>query len=315
MLFSVFKSRKSVQRKEEKPLHDFSDYVRLLTDELKANGQERTARAYQSVRNSFLFFSQRKQFLEEIDSQLIKRYETFLRKNNKLPNTISFYMRNLRAILNKAKKSNLIPRSQECSFEEVYTGVDKTTKRAVKKGVIHKLESLDLSAKKTLQLSQHLFMFSFYTRGMSFVDIAYLRKTDIKDGVIRYRRRKTGQWLEIKITPEISRIIHYYKRETAGSEYLLPILSSRSSRSRREYEHALKTHNNRLERISKLLDLKSPLTSYVARHSWATIAKELHIPVSVISEGLGHNSEKTTQIYLASFDNAVLHRANAKVIA
>ncbi len=315
MLFSRFRPQKEDKKEEEELLY-FSDFVAVLVEEMKMNDRERTARAYQTVCNVFLSFNEKKDLrLKEIDSQLIKRYEAYLRRNDKRPNTISFYMRNLRAILNKAKKAKLIPRDQDCSFEDVYTGIDKTIKRAIKKDVIHKLSRLDLSGKKNLELSQHLFMFSFYTRGMSFIDMAFLRKIDLNDGIIRYRRHKTGQWLEIKITSEISGIINCYKEATRCSEYLLPIISGSSSSVRVEYENALKTHNNRLYHISKMLNLKIRLTSYVARHSWATIAKELNIPLSVISEGLGHNSEKTTQIYLASFDHTVLHRANAKVIA
>jgi integrase len=238
----------------------------------------------------------------------------YLRNEGKCPNTTSFYLRNLRSLFNKARKAKLILQEQDCSFEEVYTGIDKTVKRAVKKEVITKLAELKLLKNKGLRLSQQLFMFSFYTRGMSFIDMAFLKKTDLKDGIIRYRRKKTGQWLEIKATSEIMKIINLYKEETRDSKYLLPILKSGKSQ-RLTYESALRSHNNHLKRISEMLNLEIPLTSYVARHSWATIAKDKNIPLSVISESLGHDSQQTTQIYLASFDHALLHEANRKVIS
>jgi integrase len=316
MLFAKLKLKRLVKKREAKRAYYFGDFVKSLAGEMKVSGQERTGKAYQTVCNSFLSFNEgRNVKLEEIDSRSVKRYEVYLRKNGKQPNTISFYMRNFRAILNKARKAGLLSKDQEYSFEDVYTGIDETAKRAVKKEIIHKFSGLDLSLKKGLKLSQDIFMFSFYTRGMSFIDMAFLKKSDVKNGVIRYRRHKTGRWLEIKVIPEISGIIDNYTNETKQTEYLLPIIKGKSRDSRREYETALKTHNNRLKCISELLKLKVRLTSYVARHSWATIAKDLNIPLPVISEGLGHNSPQTTQIYLASFDSAVLHRANAKVIA
>lgn len=292
------------------------DFVTMQMEGLKQAGQERTARAYLSTWNCLVRFNQGNDLLlTDLNSELIKHFESYLKRNGKQPNTISFYMRNIRSLYNKARKSNPGLKMHECCFDEVYTGVDKTAKRAVKKTVIDKLALLDLSSHPGLLLSQQLFLFSFYTRGMSFVDMAFLKKSDVKDGIIRYRRQKTGRALEVKVTPEIARIINQYKPMMKKSPYLLPIILDSDLSNRLQYESALKTHNNRLKKLSELIHLQTPVTSYVARHSWATIAKERNIPIAVISEGLGHNSQQTTMIYLASFDSAVLHKANAKVIA
>lgn len=123
------------------------------------------------------------------------------------------------------------------------------------------------------------------------------------------------QIFPVRLTYEITKIFSFYKAETKDSPYLLPIIENIETDARLQYESALRTYNNRLQRISKILKLNTSLTSYTARHSWATIAKSKNIPISVISEGLGHNSQQTTQIYLASFDNLTLHKANLKVIS
>ena len=97
------------------------------------------------------------------------------------------------------------------------------------------------------------------------------------------------------------------------SPYLLPILQSPYD-NRNQYKNVLYRTNKSLKEIAKMVGLSIPLTLYVARHSWASIAKSKNIPISVISEGMGHNSEMTTQIYLASLDNAVVDRANAQIL-
>lgn len=293
-----------------------SNFVEELITELDLNHQQRTGRAYRSMLNSFIEFNEgRDILLSRLDNVVVKRFEMHLKNKDKSLNTISFYMRNLRAVYNKAVKMHLIARCDYSPFDNVYTGIEKTSKRAIKKNSIDKFFELNLDFDKNMNKAKHLFIFSFCSRGMSFIDMAFLKKTDITGGYIKYRRSKTKQLLEIKITEEIAKIISLYKEEMKASPYLLPIIENPEADTRLQYESALRTYNNRLERISRILKLSTPLTSYVARHSWATIAKSKNIPLSVISEGLGHNSPQTTQIYLASFDNLTLHKANLKVIS
>lgn len=293
-----------------------SDYVEIETQELQINRQYRTARAYRSMLNCFVAFNKGDDILlSKIDNAMVKRFEMFLKKEGKSLNTISFYIRNLRAVYNKACKELLVPRPVANPFDNTFIGIERTTKRAVQEHIIKKIANLDLKHDAGLEFAQQLFMFSFYARGMSFVDIAYLKKKNIKDGHIAYRRHKTGQLLKIRLTDKIISIIKRNESKTEGSEYLLPIILSKKIEDRLQYESALRTYNNRLAKISILLGLDNILTSYVARHSWATIAKNKNIPLPVISESLGHNSVQTTQIYLASFNSATLHKANMKVIS
>lgn len=302
--------------KKENNILLLSSFIDELVAELNLNNQKRTARAYQSMFNRFMKFNDNKDILlSKIDNIIVKRFEMYLINNNKSLNTISFYMRNLRAVYNKAIKMRIITRPDYSPFDNVYTGIEKTSKRAIKKSSIEKLFELDLSSDKNMNKAKFLFIFSFCTRGMVFIDMAFLKKTDIIDGYIKYRRSKTKQLLEVRLTDEITKIFSFYKAETKDSPYLLPIIENIETDARLQYESALRTYNNRLQRISKILKLNTSLTSYTARHSWATIAKSKNIPISVISEGLGHNSQQTTQIYLASFDNLTLHKANLKVIS
>ena len=155
-------------------------------------------------------------------------------------------------------------------------------------------------------------MFSFYTRGMSFIDMAFLRCDDLRGGVLRYFRRKTGQELCIRWEPDMQAIVDRYPER--HGDFLLPILSGPEKDYRRQYKQAITKTNRDLANISHLLGLSIPITTYVARHSWASIAYSKSVPVALISEGMGHDSEHTTRIYLASVSNSGVDRANRKIL-
>lgn len=160
--------------------------------------------------------------------------------------------------------------------------------------------------------ARNMFMMSFYLRGMSFIDMAFLRKSDLKNGYLTYRRRKTGQRLIIKWTAEMQAILAKYPENK--SNYLLPIIKSPDTNEQSAYRNVGYSINQRLKAIARMLGINIPLTMYVARHSWASAAKAKGIPVSVISEGMGHDSEATTQIYLASLDTSVVDSANSIIL-
>ena len=270
--------------------------------------------------------------LDGITSDMMLMYEAYLKARGVRMNTISFYMRNLRAVYNRAVEKGLT--SQNNPFRHVYTGVDKTVKRSIPIKAIKALKELDLSMKPTLDFARDMFMFSFYTRGMSFVDMAYLKKTDLQNGILTYRRRKTGQELTIKWEKCMAEIIAKYP--DSKTDFLLPIIkekgNGRNSEShqaclngrvvtdegeaneRRQYDNALHLVNYRLKEVSTTLKLQRPLTIYVARHYWASAAKAKNVPLSVISEGMGHDSEATTQIYLASLETSVVDKANKMIL-
>ncbi len=291
-----------------------SSYVYRLSKELNANKQERTARGYVSTLDAIIRFTKNTNLtFEQLTPRIIKQFENDMRIKGKTLNTISFYMRNLRAIYNKAIKDGVAQPKLINPFEQVYTGVQVTKKRALTKEQMKKIVECQ-PREKELLFAQSLFLFSFYLRGMAFVDMAFLKKTDLRDGVISYKRKKTSQLLEIKVTPAVQQILDRYKEETRNSSYLLPIILPGYGPDRLQYESALRVQNKRLKEFAKRCGIKSNLSTHVARHSWATLAKEANLPLPVISEGLGHSSQKTTAIYLASFDRSVLDYANEEVM-
>ncbi|MDR4058476.1 site-specific integrase [Phocaeicola sp.] len=243
--------------------------------------------------------------------QVIADYNAFLVQRGMVRNSISFYMRIMRAVYNKAVRQKLVEQSHP--FTEVYTGIDRTRKRAVSESVISQLYKLNLAEGTPLALARDIFIFSYCTRGMAFVDIAYLKRENIQNGVICYARRKTGQLLSVRIEPSIQRIIDRYS--SALSPYVFPILTSTETKpAYEEYQVAINNHNRQLRRLSKMLPAGCKLTSYTSRHSWATAARNHNVPISVISAGMGHTSEQTTQIYLTMLENSVIDDANQGLI-
>lgn len=291
--------------------HTLFHFMATIIRQLRQRGKYRTSETYQATLRSFTHFRGKEDVrLSQISSELMVSYETWLSNHGLTKNTSSFYLRILRATYNRAVEQGLT--ADHHPFRHVYTGVDKTMKRAIPTKAIKKIKQLDLSANPTLDLARDLFLFSFYTRGMSFIDMAYLRKTDLSHGILTYRRRKTSQQLIIKWERCMQEITDKHPSET-DSPYLLPILDHRKD-NHRQYRNIITRTNRHLKEIAKRINLPVPLTLYVARHSWASIAHSKHIPLSVISEGMGHNSERTTRIYLASLDNSVVDRANAMIL-
>ncbi len=288
----------------------FTVFTGHIIAHLRKMGKDRTAGTYTSAMNSFMTFRKDKRtFLNDMTDEEMQLYQSWLRGNGCGRNTVSFYMRILRAIYNRGVEKGLIDEGHP--FRHVFTGNEKTKKRAVSISVIRKIKELDLpERRKSLRFARDIFLFSFYTRGMSFVDIAYLKKDNIRNGFLVYRRRKTGQQLTMKWEPAMKKIAERYESE---SEYIFPIVSGGGD-DRRKYNSAMVRVNTALKKIGNMLHLPEPLAMYVARHSWATAARVSNIPISVISEGLGHDSEETTQIYLASIESSVVDKANSRII-
>ena len=243
---------------------------------------------------------------------LVERYDLYLLNRGLKRNSMSFYMRILRSVYNKAVRQRLV--LQTNPFANVYTGVDVTRKRAVQPQILSIISRLDLSDKPALQFARDLFLFSFYARGMAFVDMAFLKKSSISSNVLCYTRRKTGQRLSVKIEPCMQKIIERYN--VSDSEFLFPILvSDIYSKSYQQYRKAVNRYNANLKKLSKYAELDVSLTSYVARHSWATMAQNSNVPISVISAALGHTTEQTTRIYLSAIDSSKIDEANSRIIS
>lgn len=286
--------------------HEYSlfNYMESMIIKLKHNGKTRTSETYKATLNSFKKFRNGEDIiLDAITSETMEAYEAWHRNRGVAPNSISFYTRILRAVYNRAVEDDTIENRNP--FRHVYTGIDKTVKRALPLPTIKKIKSLDLILTPALDFTRDMFMMSFYLRGMSFIDMAFLKKTDLRNGIVIYRRRKTGQLLSIQWTKEMQQILDKYPENQ--SDYLLPIIRNAGTNERCTYRNV----GYNIKHIAQMVGIEIPLTLYVARHSWASAAKTKGIPLSVISEGLGHENEATTRIYL---DTAVVNRANALIL-
>ena len=268
-----------------------------------------TAAAYKSTHSSLQKYLGGKDVrASEINPMFVRKYEEFLRKQQVSDNTIAFYMRNLRTIYNNILQDGF-PSVGESPFKATRTTVHKTVKRALsKKNMVLLVHCTFSPSEPLLEFARDIFLFSFYTRGMSLVDIVFLRKEHIFDNAIHYVRHKSSQPLRIPITEPLAALIAKYDND---SPYIFPILRDDAPFSHYDqYRSALARINRNLKRVGLKLGLTTPLTTYVARHTWATLAKQCGAPVAVISEGLGHASEKITHIYLKEFDSDVLDRIN-----
>lgn len=290
----------------------FVAYAGRLIETLKA-ARKPVAEKYGLALNKFIkFYGENEVPFSAITPQLMSAFECWMR-SGVVRNTSSFYMRSLHAIYNRALADGLAAPGTN-PFLRVYTGVDKTKKRALTPELIKRIKHCDLSGNRRMAFARDVFMLSFYLRGMSFVDMAYLRRSDVRGGSLSYCRRKTGQPIIIKWLPEMEAIVNRHAAECIG-DFLLPIVSSADFEvSRNQYKAGLRKVNRWLAKLGEELGLPVKLTTYVARHSWASTAQARRVPLSVISRCLGHDSEKTTLIYLASIETSELDDANDLVI-
>lgn len=290
------------------------DFIKIMHNaacEKRQQGKMKTAASYQTATDAFSYFLAKQQHLSAIDIKyidciLISQFEQYLLYSRGVSrNTSSAYMRPLKATYNHWVKKGICINKNP--FDSVFTGIDKTHKRAVSPTIIQELIQLDLPINKGLKLSRDIFLFSFFTRGMAFIDIAHLTHSHIVNNRIIYNRHKTNKLLSIKIEPIIGNLIRQYT--DSSRKHIFPLFKD-DIFSWQHYDSALRLHNRNLHQLSKLLKLESPLTSYVARHSWATHALHKQIPTRIISEALGHSREETTTIYLASLNPEQIDDAN-----
>lgn len=318
-----------------KPIHQlrknknsFVRFVDYLSQEQNALGKYRTARAYQSMKRCLLKFNKGYDFLlDDIQASFIQSLEKELQQKGLTLNTISFYLRNLRAVHNKAIHMGYVDAKTVSVFKGTFTGVEVTKKRALSKDEIQTLINFDISIGTStkfpttqkqiaeLELTRDMFAFSFLARGMSFVDTVLVRRDSFKGDVLTYFRHKTKQKLEIIITHPLRQIINKYLKQNNSSPYLFPVIR-RAERidGYKDYLYGLQKQNRNLKILANQAQIFKPVTTHVSRHSWATIAKKEEVAIWVISEALGHSSIKTTYTYLDSFDKSKLAEANNTVL-
>ncbi len=278
--------------------------------QMERSGRYGTVKNYRSTFNSFKRFRAGRDIpLREVDAELINQYEVYLREQGLIRNSSSFYMRTLRAVYNRAVRLRIVV--QQYPFANVYTGVDKTKKRAVPLHILQRMIRLRLPAGSVLELARDIYVFSFLACGMSPIDIAHLKVSDLHHGILAYRRRKTGQLIAIPWKKCMQEIVD--RHHVKGSPFLFPILQESDKDLRLQYQSRMALITRKLKQLGTMLGVEIALTMYTARHSWASIANNEEISIVAISACLGHTSERTTRIYLDRLGASVIGKANTIV--
>lgn len=285
----------------------FLEQLQHLTDENRRGYMLSTKQVY----NSLMEFNKHLNiYFSDMDVTWLRRYETYLRKKGLAENTIGIRFRTLRAIYNLAIEENIV-KAEYYPFKNYKVSKlhQETAKRAITKEDVSRILEYQ-STNKYLKLPIDLFAFTYYVGGINFVDIAYLTKENLIDGRLIYTRRKTGKLIKIPLQPQAMKLIEKYSNKE--SPYLFPIFSAyhKTEQQRANRVHKVITKvNQRLKEVGKALDIPIDLTTYVARHSQATVMKKAGVSTSIIRELMGHSSERVTQIYLDSFDNEQIDEA------
>lgn len=294
-------------------------FMKEVADGLQMGGNFGTAHVYRSSLNAIIAYCGGEDFtFNEITPEWLKGFEIHLRKRKCSWNTVSTYMRILRAVYNRAVDNNeakYIPRL----FRYVYTGTRAEHQRALETGDVEKIFAgliLLSGVNPAMQRARHFFILMFLMRGMPFVDLAYLRKSDLHGNVITYRRRKTGRPLSVTLTNEAMRIVRMYMNQDVHSPYLFSFLRSPEGtmEAYREYQLALRSFNRQLLILGEFLGISNRLSSYTARHTWATTAYYCEVHPGIISQAMGHSSITVTETYLKPFQNKKIDEANKLII-
>ena len=314
----------NVERKNAKD--DLRLYIPEVIGMLKREGKFPAMHVYACTLRSYEKFCAEERYpknntaslsMQEIFTpERLKEYEGWLAGQQSSPNTISTYMRTLQAVYNRWMSPG-IEGYNPVLFKDVYTKVESRTKRALTAEQMEQLRNTDFSV-LTLRQQQVLtyFLLMFMLRGMPFIDLAHLRKSDLRNRRITYRRHKTGKLMVVDVPPDAMRLLQKYRDKT-DSEYLFPLLHGGlfMEEHHHRYQETLRHFNRELARLMKQLLPGVSVSSYTARHTWATLAYHNGVPVGLISQSLGHSSIRVTMTYLKPFDAEVIDRINRQVIS
>lgn len=302
---------------------ELSYYMMKVIEELKADRKYPAVHTYTSTLHSFTDFSGGREVAlpmrEVFTPGRLKEYESWLLVQCKLSlNTVSTYMRTLQAVYNRWMPLGCEGYNPKL-FDDVYTKVESHTKRALTEQQMKRLmyvETISLSGEQKRILAYFILMFLF--RGMPFIDLAHLRKKDMKGNTIIYRRHKTGKQMTVHIPKEAVLLVNEFRDKNSQSIYLFPILDARLCEGQelyKCYQDALRRFNKSLGGLMRLLLPGVRVSSYTARHTWATLAYHMGISVGIICQSLGHSSVRVTETYLKPFENERIDKANRKLIS
>ncbi len=293
-------------------------YVKLIAD-LKAQGAIGTAYAYQNSYGVLRSFNKGRALtytFGTIDTEFLRKVEVWMRAKGNKDTTLSFQMRTLRAVFNRAIKAKAVAKEKNPFGEDYKVSKfdTRTPKRALNKEEIMKIVNADCSVENNLRhLAHDIFVFSYLCGGISFVDIANLTPANIADGRLVYTRQKTHGAINIPLSEQAKRIIVSYTDYCQTAGYLFPILDigkhTTPQQKRNRIHKVCHQVNTELRQLARKLNITGEVTTYVARHSFATVLKKSGVNIGIISEALGHQNLKTTQIYLDSFENSQIDEA------
>lgn len=287
----------------------FKQHIYCLEEEKRTGYRLSIQQTY----NSLIKFNRHLDIpFSEMDYNWLKRYEAWLRKQGKSENTIGIRFRNIRMIFNLAMNMELVkPENYPFKKFKVSKLYQDTAKRALSKEEVLPIINYPITGTDYYtKLATNLFTFSYFMGGINFVDMAYLTERNIIENRLIYHRRKTGKLINLPMQERALLVLKEYKK--SNEPYLFPILSSKhkTEQQRLNRLHKVITKVNKaLKAIGEELHIPIKLTTYVARHSYATVLKRAGVSTSIISESLGHSSEKVTQIYLDGFENCQIDKA------
>lgn len=289
-------------------------FANTIIAELTEAKKVGNAAVYKTMRNSVQTYCKNKDVpLKQITYKWLKKYEAWYLGRGNSVNGLGVNLRTLRALFNRAIKRKLVSKDFY-PFAEYSIKKETTRKRAITIEDIEKIKAFEPQTIRQTRAKDY-FLMSFYTMGTSFVDLAFLKVSDIRNGRIEYKRKKTGKLHSIKITAPLQAILDTYLHGKEADDFILNVIKSEEVQQQytniRDESHR---YNRSLKEIGELCGIEQPLTSYVARHSFATIAKYKDVPISIISQALGHSDLKTTEIYLAAFSDDVMDKYNEMVV-
>ncbi|WP_347752951.1 site-specific integrase [Flavobacterium sp. T-16] len=294
------------------------DFYNEIIDEMTRSGNISNARAYQSTRDSIVKFKGKKIKFKDINTTFLEKYEVFLRENGNQNGGISFKMRGFKALFNKARNRQIIPKNPY-PFENYKVSKLKgaTTKRALTIEDVKKVLKINILEYPHLQNTFNYFLFSYYCRGINFIDMMKLKWSNIQGENIYYTRSKTKRQFVIRILEPVSLILNYYRKSQINSQFIFPILVDENmnpTQFANRRINTLKKFNNDLKELAKIAGVDSNISSYVIRHSYATNMKFLGVSSDIISQSMGHSNVEITQSYLKEFENVTLDIENEKLL-
>lgn len=315
--FTIEKLRNIIKGNAQNRSKSFRLFAHELIDQMLETNNTGNAIVYRTATNRFLDFCKRDAMFTEIDYKLLTKFEHHLQLKGLKQNSISNYLRTIRAIYNKAIKHKLVDRSLY-PFYDISIKSQRTANRAITRADLRRLISLPLEVDSASWKAINYFMLSFYLRGISFTDMAYLKQSNIINGRVEYIRRKTNKHYSVKLFDNAKSIIN--NLHEMDQDYLLPVLNNSivedSLDAKRIINQWIKTTNKYLKRLSGEIKTAVIITTYSSRYSFANVAKQLGYSNELIAEALGHSyGNRTTSIYLDAFDTNTLDSMHFEVIS